>query len=343
MPKTFYPEYLKSIKNYYRQMQYTWDEILRLDLPSDFNEIREIVIAGMGGSNFGARLVKSVFAPDELLVPLEILPNYDLPSYCDEQTLVILMSYSGNTEEVLSALKQATTRGCKLFIIAGGGRLMHVVQNKKACGYIYDTKYNFANAPRTGLGYNIAGPLALLYKLRLLDFNQKEFTSALTYIKKFTEILIDSDAFVQKIADKLYNKIPIFISSDHLTASTWIWRNFLNETAKQNAFCMEIPELNHHFLDGLKFPLEDKNRFIFVFINSNNYHDRNQQRLEITREVVKKQGFTDISISLGAQTKFSEALELIIIGCMVSYHVAKLHNVNPITNEMVDYLKTSLK
>ena len=343
MVKSYFPEYLKSIRSYHHQMQATWDGVMDLELPLEFTEIREVVIAGMGGSNFGARIIKSVFNTDELLVPLEILPNYILPAYCDEQTLVILSSYSVNTEEVLNVLKQSTSRGCKLFIITGGGRLMHVVQNKKALGYVFDTKFNYSNAPRTGIGYTLTAPLALLSKLKLLDFTHKEFNASTSYIKKFTDILADEDLFVQKIADKLYNKIPVFISSDHLNASAWIWRNFLNETAKQNAFHMEIPELNHHFLDGLKFPLEDKNRFIFVFINSNNYFNRNQQRFEITRQVIKKQGFTDISISLGAQEKFQEALELIIIGCMTSYYVAKLHKVDPSTNEMVDFLKSSLK
>ncbi len=340
----FHPEYLKSIKNYPKQFEMAWDEVHKLTIPEDLNPIRDVVIAGMGGSNFGARVVKSAFEDNELIVPIEILHDYNLPSFCDEETLVILTSYSGTTEEVISVLKQAVMRGCKVFGITSGGRLKQVIDTGSIYGYVFDAKkFNPSGAPRTGIGYVLGATIATLSVLGLLNYKKKDFENTLEYMNSFINVFSKEDRMPFQLAQKLYDKIPVFISAEHLNASAWIWRNFFNETSKQNAFHMEVPELNHHFLDGLFYPKEDKNRFIFVFLKSELYSPRVQKRFEITKGIVRKQGFMDISVSMGAQKKLNEAWELIIIGSFVSYYLAKMRGVNPSTNEMVDLLKDMLK
>ena len=340
----FHPEYLRSIKYYPKQFASAWDGVHNLTTPEDLNPVRDVVIVGMGGSNFGGRVVKSVFEDNELIVPVEILHDYTLPSFCDEETLVIITSYSGSTEETIAVLKQAVMRGCKVFGITSGGRLKQVIDTLSINGYVFDAKkYNPSGAPRTGIGYIVGATVAVLSILGLLNYKQKDFENTVEYISSFTSILAKEDRMPFQLAQKLYDKVPIFISAEHLNASAWIWRNFFNETAKQNAFHMEVPELNHHFLDGLFYPKEDKDRFIVVFLKSELYSQRVQKRFEITKDIVRKQGFLDVSVSMGAQKKFNEAWELIVIGSFVSYYLAKMHGTNPSSNEMVDLLKNMLK
>ncbi len=342
MTAQYHEEYLKSIKAYPQQFETAWREVHKLKIPEDVNPIRDVILAGMGGSNFGGRVVKSVFANDDMVVPLEILNNYDIPAYADEETLVILSSFSGNTEEVLSVFKQAQARGCKIFVITGGGKLRDLVNSNTLNGYVYDPKYNYSKAPRNGIGYALGGVVAILSVLGLVEYKEKDFESTLNYLKSFIKTLDNEDKMTIAIAQKLFDKVPVFITADHLVSSAWIWRNFMNETAKHKGFQMQIPELNHHFLDGLMYPKSVDKDFLFVYVKSKFYNERNSLRVDITRELIRKYGFNDLSISLGAKSKFDEAWELIIIGCMVSYHLAKMHGANPSSNEYVDLLKQRL-
>ncbi len=334
--------YLDSIHQYGKQFKEAWTKTHGLKLPFEYSNISDVIIAGMGGSAFGGWVLKSVFGEDKMLVPLEVVNRYQLPGYADEKTLVIATSYSGNTEETLSVLKQAKERGCKIFIISGGGKLGNILMSEKYPGYVFEPKFNPSKAPRTSIGYVLGATLGILSNLKLLDYSDKEADETSTYIESFLKFLSKDNRLIVKIAQKLYGYAPIFVASEHLTSAAYIWRNFFNETAKNMAFFYEIPEMNHHFLDSLLHPTGIKDKVSFVFVKSDFYNARIQKRLEISREVVKKSGYMDISISLSAVTRLNQVWELIIIGSYVSYHLAKIHGVNPATNEMVDYLKSSL-
>lgn len=334
--------YLDSIHNFPKQFKEAWSRAYALEFPFEYSNISDVVIAGMGGSAFGGWVSKAVFAEDKMLVPLEVVNRYELPGYADEKTLVVATSYSGNTEETLAIIKQARERGCKIVIISTGGKLGNVLLSEKYPGYVFDPKFNPSGSPRTGIGYVIGATLGLLSNLKLLDYSQKEFTSTLSFIESFSKYIAKDSQLVEKMAQKLHGFAPIFVSAEHLTAATYIWRNFFNETSKNIAFTYEIPEMNHHFLDSLIFPEGAKESLAFVFIKSDFYNVRNRRRLEISREVVKKFGFTDISISLSSESKINQAWELIIIGAYVSFHMAKIHSVNPGSNDYVDFLKANL-
>ena len=338
----FHEEYLNSIKAYPKQFSTAWKDTRKINLPEELSPVREIVVAGMGGSNFGARIIKSAFESDSIICPIEIVNGYDLPSYCDEDTLVLLTSYSGTTEEVISVLKQAKSRGCKMLINTSGGKLKTAIESHNVSGYVFDTKFNPSKAPRTSLGYILGSTLGLLSSLGLVRYDEKDFDFTMEYIQSFINVLDKNDKMSIQLAQSMLDKIPVFITSQHLNADSWIWRNFMNETAKHRSFQMEIPELNHHFLDGLLFPKGVRDEMLFVYVKSKLYNTQNTKRMEITRQVTKEQNYPDISISLGAKTKFNEIWELIIIGCFVSYHLAKMHGVNPSSNDYVDRLKSEL-
>ena len=209
-------------------------------------------------------------------------------------------------------------------------------------GYVFDPKLNSSGAPRTSIGYLLGATLGILSNLKLLNFTDREAAETTKFIDTFTKYLAKDNKLVVQMAQKIYVTAPIFISSEHLNASAHIWRNFFNETSKNLAFLYEIPEMNHHFLDSLLYPVEIKNKLCFLFIKSELYNPQNRKRMDITRQVVKKSGFTDISITLSSGSKINQAWELIVIGSLVSYQMAKIHGVNPSSNEFVDYLKEQL-
>jgi glucose/mannose-6-phosphate isomerase len=340
--KEFEKNYLESIYSYPKQFKEAWEKSTKIQFPFEYGNISDVIIAGMGGSAFGGHLLKSVFSDEKILVPVEVITQYDLPGYADEKTLVLVTSYSGNTEETLNIIKQAKTRGCKVAVITSGGKLKNLLSSENYPGYVFDAKLNTSGAPRTSVGYLLGATLGILSALKLLNFNEKDASETIKYIDTFTKYLAKDSKLVVQMAQKIYGTAPVFICAEHLTASAHIWRNFFNETSKNIGFLYEIPEMNHHFLDSLLYPKELREKLSFVFIKSELYNARNQKRMDITRQVIKKSGYMDISIMLSATNKINQAWELIIIGSLVSYHMAKIHGANPSSNEFVDYLKEQL-
>jgi glucose/mannose-6-phosphate isomerase len=334
--------YLNSINSYAKQFKEAWSKSKQVEFPFEYGGFSDVIIAGMGGSAFGGFIIKAVFCDDKFLVPLEIVNRYELPSYADERTLVLATSYSGNTEETLSVVRQAKDRGCKVVVIASGGKLASLMQSENFPGYIFDTKHNPSNAPRTSIGYLLGATMGILANLKLLNFSDKEAQETSNYIETFIKFLNKDNKLPTQISQKLLGSAPIFIAGEHLVPGAHIWRNFFNETAKNVAFMYEIPEMNHHFLDSLIHPKEFIEHSAFVFIKSDFYNDQIKKRFDISRHVVKKAGYKDMAITLSASTKFSQVWELIIIGSLVSYQMAKIHGVNPSSNEFVDYLKANL-
>ena len=335
------PAYLKSIGYYHAQFKESWNGINRIKLPKNFHGVSEVIIAGMGGSSFGARVVTSAFL-DELTLPVHLIESYDLPEYADETTLVVVTSYSGNTEETVSVLEKARVKGCKIFAITSGGKLKNVVDSGNIPGYIFDANYNPSGSPRTGIGYIVGSTLGLLTSLKFLDYSQQQAMRTASFIKHFSELLSKSGDMIYKISSKIDGLIPVFISSEHLISASYIIRNFMNETAKNLGFTVEIPPMNHHFLDGLEFPSEINKQFIFIYLISSLYNERDKKRFEISRGITKQRGIADVAITLGAKNKLDEIWEAIIIGSLVSYNLAIVHKVDPRTNEMVDILKREL-
>lgn len=335
--------YLKSIYSYPEQFRQAWEESQKINFPDDFSEVGDAVVSGMGASIFGGLALQSVFAKDSLMLPLTLLSEYNLPEYADERTLLLTTSYSGNTEETLSVYEQGVNKGCRVVSIASGGKLKELSDKNGTPIYNFKPKYNPSGAPRTAVGYTIGATLGIFSKLKLLDFTEEEAKQVYVYMKNFVNVIQKDQKMPPQVSQKLLGRIPIFVSGEHLTAGTHIWRNFMNETSKHVGFTYDIPNMNHHFLDGLSFPPQIKDDFIFVYVMSKHYSADIRHRMEITRELTKRAGMLDISITLGGHSRFSELFELIIIGSIISFNIAAYHKVNPSTNEMVDYLKTALK
>ena len=337
-------DYLVSIKSFHKQFLTAYKGAYHTMVSTKHNLMNasDIVIAGMGGSSFGGRILLSAFGDNNLIVPVRLATGYSLPAYADEKTLVVITSYSGNTEEEFEIFKEARSRGCKIVCISSGGKLSKIVTEGKIPGYIFDTKHGSAHVPRTGIGYIAGSTLGMLSALGYINFTQKEAEGLYNHIDNFVKMVSKDDRTPTMLTQKFIDKMPVFIAAEHLYYGAHIWRNFLNETAKSMGFVQQIPYMNHHFLDGLEHPHDIKERMVFVFIKSKLYYPRNIKRMEITRDIIKKRGMMDISLSLSGTNKLYELWEVIVMGCLVSYNLAKIYGADPSTNEMVDYLKESL-
>lgn len=337
-----YSSYIRTIYSLHDQFKESFIGAFSEEYGDEYKNCNEIIISGLGGSSFGGRILQSVFTQKDLLIPVSLLFDYSLPAYADEKTLVIATSFSGNSEETLSVLEDSVSRGCKTLIITQGGKLKNIVEKKILPGYIFGDELCYAKAPRLGIGYMVGSTFGMLSKLGYIKFTQKDAENMYKYLSEFYKLLLSNDAVIKHLTEKMQDKIPVFITSEHLSEAAHIWRNFYNETAKSMGFVESIPYMNHHFLESLKYPEERVRGMLFVIIKSKLFNPRNMKRLEITADIIKDKNFSDVTLNLSGNSRLHEIFELIIIGCIVSYNIAQKHNEDPVANEMVDRLKSEL-
>ncbi len=337
---------LQSINALPNQLKQSFTESLHVSFLQEYKKIKNIVVCGMGGSRFPSIILKNLFK-EEITLPYSVNDDYILPGYISAETLVILSSYSGTTEEVIHAGKVAQEKGALITGITNGGEVASFLKNNHLPFYIFDPKFNPSKQPRIGFGYLVGGHLGLLMSLGFLKKNPEEIERAIDnlteLLKKYTIDTPSIENPAKTIAQKLYQKFPYFIVSEFLTGIGNAIANQVNETAKSISSFRVIPELNHHLMEGLKFPDKHKEIATFVFFYSSLYSPQIQKRFTITKEVVEQNGLQTIWHELTGATKIDQAFELMGLGSYVSMYLAALYEQNPTAIPYVDYFKKKLK
>lgn len=334
-----------TIRSYPLQLKSTWDEINAMYIPDNFKEVDNVILCGMGGSALGGRMVDSLIF-DRLRVPFEIFTEYHLPNYVNENTLVIASSYSGTTEETINCTYEALNKGAKVFGITVGAKLGDIFKENGIPAFYIDEKYNPSKQPRMSLGYSTGAVMALLTKLGFIYVLNEEIDSAITTMNNlltdYQEDDFDGKNLPKRWATKLRNKFPILVSSEHLTGTAHAIKNRFNEDAKTFSVIFDLPELNHHLLEGLKNPKDLRKFSHFIFFESHLYSDKIQKRYPITEEVVEKNGYDYEVYKCSSDKKLSQVFELFIFGSLVVYHLAKMYDIDPTIIPWVDYFKDKL-
>jgi len=337
---------LGSVEALPDQCLHAWEEVEKIDAPGSYRNIDSLVMAGMGGSGLAARVIDSVFGKT-LKVPLVQVHDYDLPGFVDSKSLVVCSSYSGNTEETLNVFKQAIKKKAKILTIFSGGKLEKLSRKYKTPFYKIYPKYNPSNQPRMAIGYSIVGQLALTQKTGILRLEKQQIENFVKVMKKVQEkchVLKPADKNPAKKMAKIFeNKIINLVSAEHLRGAIHVFKNQINENSKAFAMRFDIPELNHHLMEGLKDPDVNKRDLLFFFIQSQLYREKNQKRIKITQDVVKKNNVEVLLWQAQAEDKLSQVFELIQFGAYVNFYLAMLYGTNPAPIKWVDYFKQQLK
>ena len=333
-----------SVLAFSDQVTDAWTQAEKVEIPSDYSEIKNIVVAAMGGSSLGARVTLSLYA-DTLKVPLEIVNDYHLSGYVGKETLVITNSYSGTTEEVIAAYQEARERGAKIYCVAAGGTLSQMAKKDGLPLYEIDPIYNPSNQPRMSLGYSIGSMGQLLTKLKLIDLHDEEVKKSCAFVKNLTEeFKYDKiDNIAVDISTGIIGKIPILIASGHLFGAAHAAKNQINENAKNFAASFPIPELNHHLVEGLTYPVADPENLVFIFYESGLYHPRIQKRFKLTRELAEKKGIKTYTYKVRGGNKLEQALEVVQFGAFVGFYLSMLNGVNPAPIPIVDWFKEQME
>lgn len=336
---------LESVEKFPDQCQQAFDEAKNVSIPDDYKKVKNVVVVGMGGSAYAARIVKSLFLT-QLTKPVELVTGYDLPSYVNSDTLVFLSSFSGTTEETLNSGNQAKEKGAKIAGITSGGKLAEFFKVNNYPSYIFNPIHNPSKQPRIGQGYMVVGTLVLLRTLGIIDFDDNKMQEAIDYIVKNGQKFSQSESHTKNpaklIAYDFFGRYPILFSGDIFEGALHAVRNPFNETSKQFAAYFSIPELNHHLMEGFSFPKDNHEKLYVVIFESDLYAPKIKRRVEITKDVLSKNKIQFSNVKLRGNSDIAQTLELLQWGGFVTFYLGMLNGVDPGKIPWVDYFKKEL-
>lgn len=344
---------IKSIDGFSNQLDQAWQESQNIEIPVAYlpagrqvKTFTNIVICGMGGSRFTPFIIKELFK-EELTVPFVINDDYNLPTFVDKQTLVVLSSYSGTTEEVITCGQKAFEKKASLIGVTEGGDLKNLLEEKKSPCYVFDPVYNPSGQPRIGVGYMIGGILGILHKLGFIKYPAEEISNAIGAVDELTKQnkvdVAQEENPAKQMAQKLQGRYPYYLVAEFLTGVGNAIQNQTNETAKSISSFRVMPELNHHLMEGLKNPKDHAKLAIFIFFYSTLYSLPIQKRFTITREVVEQNKIETLWCELQGKNKVEQVFEMLAFSGYLTMYLSELYGEDPTTVPYVDYFKKKLK
>lgn len=328
----------KTLKESYKQIEYAWNN--QFDLGSIRKEnIKNIIVTGLGGSAIAADLVQN-FLKDELSYPFFVNRNYELPKFADENTLVIVSSYSGNTEETISVFEQAVKRKCIIVCISTGGEVEKIASQNNFPLIRLQPGFQ----PRYALGLSFFSLLKALQMLDIIEDQSNDVEEIINLWKKNGEELSEENNIAYEYAEKLTGFIPVIYSAADITNSIgYRWKCQFNENSKLHSFANVIPEMNHNEIIGWETYLEKQFYIKLINIIDEDYHPQVKRRFDIVSELLAEKKAEALNIKSDEKKFKTRLMDLIYLGDWISYYLALLRGHDPTEIKNINLLKEKLQ
>lgn len=319
----------------YQQLAYSF-ESESWDLGTQNYE--NIVFAGMGGSALAAQMSLTWPGYDR---PFEIVRGYDIPAYVSDKTFFIASSYSGNTEEALSALDQAVGKGARITVIASGGKLAEAAKEK---GYPLALLPGGLQ-PRHAVFYGFKALITVLGKAGLLTKQADELDGAAEFLEQAEKSWLPTVPTAQnpakQIALECIGKSVVIYGGPLMAPAAYKWKISFNENAKHIAWWNQYSEFNHNeFLGWTKQPVDKP--YAVIDLRSNLEHPRIQKRFEVTERLLSGMRPTPIVVQAEGKTVLEQLLWTVSLGDFVTLYTALLNGLNPTPVDLIEKFKKSL-
>jgi len=315
------------------------------ELPRSFRgPFDKILFVGMGGSAIGGDVIRSL-AGGESPRPFWVSRHYDLPPFADSKTLCLFSSYSGNTEETLSAFHQGIKKRLKSLVITSGGRLARLSE-RASIPWIEIPK---GFPPRTALGYSVFPILQVLARLKLAKWDSRAVAETLSMLhslgeKRYGPGIPFQKNPAKKLARLLWRRwVVIYSGVELLDSAALRFRNQIEENAKAMASHHLLAEMNHNEILGWQFPRALIRQSACVFLRDSLDHPRIQLRMEFTRNLLaRERGVLTQEIHSQGRSRLARLFSVIYLGDWVSYYLALLYKIDPTPVAVIESLKKRL-
>lgn len=338
---------LAEIDGLPNQLQSAWDMGQSQPfegLESLKGSIRQIVIAGMGGSAIGADLLASYVSPT-CSVPVSVQRDYGLPAFArGKETLVIASSHSGNTEETIEAFEAALKNGCSLVVICTDGELAERAKKNNIPLWIF----NHTGQPRSAVGFSFGLLLALLARLEVIPDPAKDVTETVEAMKKSQPRLRPDIPAVKnpakRYAGQLMGRWITVFGAGVLAPVARRFKGQMNEVAKAAANFEYLPEADHNTLAGTQNPEDVLMPHTFsLFLRAPSDHPRNRKRIDLTKQAFMLEGLNTDFLDARGNSPLAHMWTTILFGDYMAYYLAIAYGVNPTPIQALVHFKEAMK
>jgi glucose/mannose-6-phosphate isomerase len=301
-------------------------------------QFKNIVLAGMGGSALAGSIAQSW---PGFSVPFEVVRDYHIPNYVSDETLFIASSYSGNTEETLSAFSEAKNKNANIIVISSGGKLTDLA---------HENNYSLMNLPgglqpRYAVFYNLKALLTITDGLKITDGKANELSSCYKFLidasQSWLSTVPTNQNLAKQIALECVGKSVVVYAGPKLFPAAYKWKISFNENAKQIAWCNQLPEFNHNeFMGWTKQPTNKP--YTVIDIRSNLENPKTQKRFLVTSKLLSGLRPDPIVVNATGNNLVEQLLWSISLGDFVSIYTALLNGLNPTPVDMIEKFKQEL-
>jgi glucose/mannose-6-phosphate isomerase len=337
----FIPKYdsqnqFKVLKESYTQIDDAWNTKFNLiNIKSE--KINAVIICGLGGSAISGDLLKD-FLSYELKIPIIVNRGYDIPSYVNTTWLVIISSYSGNTEETVSCFEQALKLGTQIVTISCGGKVEEIASKNS----IQHIKIKSGLQPRYALGLSFFTLLKIFQELKLIKNQDENVFTILNLWKNKGEEYSQQKNSAMEIAKKLVGFIPVIYSSGFLASVGYRFKCQLNENSKVHSFHNIIPEMNHNEIIGWETQKEKQFNSKIIYLFDNDYNPQIKKRYFVFSQLVASKGVEVINLTSHEKIFQVRIMDLIYLCDWISFYLALLRGFDPSEIDFINEMKKRL-
>lgn len=303
-----------------------------------YRDVRGVVIAGMGGSGIVGDIVYDLLQ-DRSLKPLAVVKDYHLPTYVTEDFLVIAVSYSGNTEETISAYVEAVRRGCPVVTVSSGGVLREFAERLGTPHITLPT----GKKPRAALPYMISAVLAVLELCEVTPHLGREVEECSEVLRRVVEenrAEVGGEAL--ELAQDLRGKVPVIYGTTIYRGAALRLKNEFNENSKVIAVAAALPELDHNDIVGWEYPDVSPRVALPIFIRDEYEDPITRARVEATEQVLRELGVPYRELWASGEGRYARILSVCLKGGLASVYLGVLYGLDPSETRTIDILKREM-
>ena len=328
------------IKNFPEQSKEAIDIAKGTNLRLSLGKIRNIVVTGLGGSAIGGDILRS-YSAGQARVPIMVNRSYILPGFVDKNTLVVVSSYSGGTEETISAYAMARKKGAQILAITSGGKIGEAA---------IKARHNLIKIPgglppRAALGYSFFAMLAAFQKVGILKPKPGELRETMELLRSLSAEYsnCENNPVPLRLAERMINTLPIvYASTERFDAVNLRWRGQMSENAKTVAYGNLFPEMNHNEIVGYCTLKDLLSRFFVIFLRDEDDHPRVKTRFDLVKEIIRPYCSDIAEMNSQGKSLLARMFSLIHFGDWLSFYLAVKKGVDPTPVINIDLLKKKL-
>ncbi len=333
---------LRAIETLGLELDRAWHRSEDIEIPAAAADARTVVIAGMGGSATAGDYFAALCA-DAAEIPVHVVRGYSLPNYVSERTLVVVSSYSGNTEETLAAYDDAWKRGASIFVITTGGKL---AQRAREDGVPVHT-ITYESSPRAAIAHGLAPLLRLGASLDLCAAAGELVRAAADAHERFVVTRAGRDVptasnQAKQVAEALQGRVPFVLGAEHLATVASRFKNQLAENGKVLGAADVLPEADHNLIVGLETAPAIANSLALVTLESAAYDERTRRRFDVTCDLFAEAGVPVHRLAVEGHSLLDQLMVGTAWGDFISVYLGLIQGVDPTPVPQIDRLKAAL-